>query len=64
MIEKSDISKEMEQEIIREWYQEYRSMDDLIATLDRMRWEIENLSHLVEQKMADIDRLFNPYTEY
>lgn len=63
MAEKSDSRKERENEVIRKWHKEYENLDELVAKLDKMRWELECLRHLVEQKMADVDRLFNPYPD-
>lgn len=63
MTEKSGIFQEMESEVILEWYEEYQSMDELITKLDLLRCELDHLRHLVEQKMADVDRLFNPYVQ-
>lgn len=44
----------------QEWHQKYIELDELVARIDAMTFEINQLRLLIEQKMADIDRFFVP----
>ncbi len=47
-------------EVNQVWYQEYQDLEDLTAKIDWMLWELTRLRQGAEQKMSDLDQLYNP----
>ena len=46
-----------------EWYREYQLLDERIAEIDLNIWNLNLERHAIEQRMAELDLLFNPYLE-
>lgn len=43
-----------------EWYEEYQVLEELTAKIDWIEWELNRIRQQAEQRMSQIDHLFNP----